>query len=127
MKKAIIVGTIMLTASLLIGGAYYPDFPLMWMAGTTNEFQLVRAGLMVILTILLFSNPPRMLAVRFGIAAAAVVLGFATVQLLSAYQLNLFDAIVFAQIAIIFGIEALESPQKYTVNLHQARTTAAAQ
>lgn len=123
MKKTLIVGTILLTASLLIGGVYHPNFPLMWLAGTSIEIQAIRAGLIVILGVLLFSNPPRMLYFRFAIAAVAAVLSIATVELLVTYQINLIDAVVFMEIAVIFGIEALEAPKKYPIALRAMQTS----
>lgn len=108
MKKTLIIATILLTTALLIGGIYYPNAYLMWFAGTSTAFAVVRAGLIVILGILLFSNPPRAHYFRYGLAFVAVVLGIVTVACVMSYKLSGLDASVFIETAIIFGIEALE-------------------
>jgi len=113
MKKLLIVGTIILTTALLVSGALYPDSPFMWLASTSVGYEITRAGLIAVLAVLLFSNPPRALYFRFFLAACAACLGIATIGLLFTFQMNLIDAIVFMEIAIIFAIEALESPERY--------------
>lgn len=113
MKKTLIGATILLTAALLLGGIYYPNSPLMWLAGTSIIYAVLRAILIIILGVLLFSNPPRAYLFRYGIGLVAVVLGVATAVCALTYKINIVDAVVFIEIAIIFGIEALEAPAEY--------------
>lgn len=125
MKKLLIVGTILLTGALLVSGVFYPDYPLMWLASTSADYSVVRGVLIAILAVLLFSNPPRAVYFRIFLAACAGVLGIATIGLLLTYNMNLIDAIVFMEIAIIFAIEALESPDSYPSLAKMKHTNAA--
>lgn len=122
MKKTLIVGTILLTTALLVSGTYFPNSPVMWLAGTSIGFEIIRAGLIVILAVLLFSHPPRALYLRYIIGAVAAALGVATVTLVLNYTINLFDMIIFIETAIIFGIEALEIPFEYPAVLAAKQT-----
>lgn len=113
MKKAIIFGTIVLTAVLLVSGLWYPNYPLMWLASSSINYEIIRAGLIVVLAILFFSNPPRAIFFRVFLAICALGLGVSTITMLGTYEMNLIDAIVFMEIAIIFALEALEAQTNY--------------
>lgn len=126
MKKTLIVGTILLTTTLLVSGTYFPNSPIMWLAGASLGFEIIRAGLIIILAILLFSHPPRALYFRYTIGAIALALCIATVALAVDYKINLFDMIIFIETAIIFGIEALEMPFEYPMVLAPKQTDAVA-
>lgn len=126
MKKSLILGTILLTSALLIGGVYFPNYPLMWLAGTSMSFEVVRAVLIVLLGILLFSNPPRALMFRYLIGGMAVSLIVVIGILTATYKINVIDIIVFSEIAVIFGIEALEAPDEYPNPLSVKRSGAMA-
>lgn len=116
MKKLLIVGTILLTGTLLVSGTYFPDFPLLWMAGNSIVIELVRATMIVILSVLLFSNPPRSLYLRYSIGAISLLLCATTAALMLHYKISPVDAVLFLEIAVIFGIEALESPSAFAVS-----------
>lgn len=124
MKKLLIVGTIILTTALLVSGVYFPNYPLMWLASTSTGYEVVRAGLIAVLTVLLVSNPPRAVHFRIFLAVCAGVLGISTLGLLLSYNMNLIDAVVFMEIAIIFAIEALEAPERYPSLAQMRRTNA---
>ena len=109
MKKILIISTIILTTTLLISGMVYPDFPLMWIASTAVGYSYIRIALIIILGVLLFSNPPRAMYFRYFLILCAAALIIATVELLMNYHMDIVDAIVFTEIAIIFTIEGLET------------------
>lgn len=113
MKKILIFGTIILMTALLISGIWFPTYPLMWLASSSLSYEIIRSALIVILTILLFSNPPRAIYFRILLAVCATSLGISTIVMLGSYNMNLIDAIVFMEIAIIFAIEALEAQSSY--------------
>lgn len=115
MKKLLIVGTMLLVSALFIGTLYFPNAPLMWLAGTSIGYEVLRGVAIVLLGTLLFSNPPRALYIRYTIGASAAVLGIATTVLAVTYAIQLIDTIVFMEVAVIFGIEALELPVEQTV------------
>jgi len=126
MRKMLIVGTILLMITLLLGGVYFPDFPLMWLAGTSLGFEITRAGLVAVLGILLFSNPPRALYFRYAVGAIALGLAITTIALTMTYEINAIDTMAFMEIAVIFGIEALEMPEEYPDILQAQKTRALA-
>lgn len=122
MKRLLIAGTIILTTALLLGGIYYPDDPFMWLASTSTNFEVIRAGLIALLAVLFFADPPRAIFFRVILAACASVLVIGTLWMLSTYTMYLIDAIMFVEIAIIFGVEALESSESNAYILAMKRT-----
>ena len=108
MKFVVIAGTFLITASLLIGGLYYPDSPLMWLASTTISFAVIRGIILALLGVLLVVRPPRPLYLRALIGAVAAALGATVVWLTATYMIQPIDTVVFIEVAIVFGIEALE-------------------
>jgi hypothetical protein len=109
MKKILIAVTILLVSTLLLCGMYLPNTPLMWMASTALHYSYIRAGLIAVLCGLLFTNPPRAFYFRAALGMIALILGVATVYMLFTDQLYVIDAVVFLEIAVICGLEALES------------------
>lgn len=126
MKKMLIGGTLILTLGMLILGITNPAHPLMWLASTSQGYELTRAGLVVLLAALLFSNPPRAVYFRVILGVVAAGLAVSTVALLLSYEMNLLDAIVFSEVAIIFAIEALESTENYPVTTKKSKRPTAA-
>lgn len=124
MKKTLIAATILLTISLMVCGIYYPTFPVMLFAGGSLSLEITRGVLVVLLSILLFSNPPRALLLRYGIGMAGVALMLANGILLFNYNINILDAILFLEVGVIFVIESLEEPQRYVVALGDTKKTA---
>lgn len=100
--------TLVLVGVLLIGGLYYPGTLLMGFAGTTAAYALIRGAIILLLLGLLVTQPPRSRLFRVMLGTWAVALAVLAGQLLLTYQIFLLDAIMFIEIAIIFGVEALE-------------------
>lgn len=114
-KKLIIAATMVLIATFLFGTIYKPDTPLMLFAGDGVIFTVIRSILLVMLGVLLFTNPPRRLWVRHVLGAAAIVtLTMATTMVLH-YMLPIADAMIMVQASVILGIEALEIQPKPVV------------
>lgn len=109
MKQVVIVGTFLITASLLVGGLYYPDSPMMWLASTSTGFAIIRAAVLVLLGTLLWVEPPRPFYIRAIIGGAAAALLVTVIWLTQNYTLEPIDTVVFIEVAIVFGIEALEA------------------
>lgn len=107
--RFLIAATFVLVSALLVGGLYYPDSYAMILADTTMTFTILRSVVCVLLIGLLVTNPPRSIVLRNIIGASSVFLLILTSYLLLNFQMHLLDAIVFVEVAIIFGIEALES------------------
>jgi hypothetical protein len=109
MKKILITLTILLIGALLLCGMYLPNAPLMWVASTALNYAYIRIGLLLVLLGLLFTNPPRALYFRAALGLVALILGVTTVYMLFTYQMYVVDVVVFLEVAIICGLEALES------------------
>lgn len=108
-SKLMIGLTLVLVGILLIGGIYYPGSLMMAFAGTSTAYLVLRIVIMALLIGLLVTNPPRSRLFRTMLAVWAVALAVLAGQLLLSYQIFLLDAIVYIEVAIIFGTEALEA------------------
>ncbi len=108
MSRVLIFSTILMTTALLVGAIFFPTNPIMWLGSTSADFVTVRAILIVLLIILLFTDPPRNILLR-------VVLGLSSIALLSwvsleiyTYSILVLDVGIFMLAGIILAIEALE-------------------
>lgn len=108
MKNLIVGTTALLVLMLLIGGIFYPNSLEMQLASTSLVYTIIRVAIIALLLIVLFTNPPRSEALRSVLGAWALLLAALSSSILVSYQIEFFDAIVFMQVAIILGIEALE-------------------
>jgi hypothetical protein len=100
--------TLLITTALLIGGIFYPNDFFMHFAASSPLYTVLRISIIAILVGLLLTNPPRAVAFRTIVASWAALLGALSINLLVTYQVNLFDIVVFLELAVIFSIEALE-------------------
>lgn len=107
--KFLIATTFMFVTALLVGGLYYQDSFAMNLADTSLNFAVLRAILGVLLIGLLVTNPPRSLPLRSIVGFTSILLVVMSVYLVMNFQMFLLDAVMFLQVAIIFGIEALET------------------
>lgn len=116
LKKVLIVVTTLLVGAMLFDGLYQKDAPLMWLASTDVTYAYVRIILIATLVTLLLSSPPRPTNFRLLLGAIATVLLGSTILLSATYAMAVLDAAVFAEVAVIFMIEALETN---TMKVHQ--------
>lgn len=108
-KGFLIIATACLVSAMLFDGLYQKDSPLMWLASTEANYAYMRAALVIVLLILFVSSPPRSLYFRQFLGLFAAALFGSTIWLSATYTINLLDAVVFTEVAIIFMIEALEA------------------
>jgi predicted membrane protein len=94
---------------MLFDGLYQPEAPLMWLAATAVNYAYMRAALIVVLVMLLVTTPPRSVHFRTFLAAFSSALFIGTIVLSYGYVIELLDAIVFIEVAIICMIEAVEA------------------
>lgn len=113
--KSLIGATLLFIATLMAGTVLYPDSFLASFAATDSATMVVRSVIAGLLITLLVTNPPRSLALRTTIGAGSAVLTVLTTQLLFSYQLAPLDALLFIEVAIISGIEALETRTRIPV------------
>lgn len=121
--KFLIASTLVFVSALLIGGIYFPGSFAMYLASTAMTFTVLRAVVAVLLIGLLFTNPPRSLALRSIVGFTSVFLFVMNAYLVMNFQMFLLDAVVFLQVAILFGIEALES-RRTVIPVREKRTAA---
>jgi len=113
MKKLLIVTTMLIVLAMLFDGMFDKDAPLMWLAATSMNYAYMRMALLAVLLALLVTNPPRSQYFRIFLTGVASALCLSTIWLSYWYAINLLDAVIFVEVAIIFMIEALESsPEK---------------
>lgn len=115
MKKILITATLLLITTLFVGGIYYQDNPLMWLASTTNEFAYLRGAIIFTLVVLVISNPPRGLFFRASMMTLSAFIGVVVFTQLDQYQIQIVDAIVMCEVAILLAIEGLELSEEKSV------------
>jgi hypothetical protein len=108
MKNLLTGSTALFVLLLFIGGIYYPNTLEMRLADTSLFYTLIRAVMIALLVTVLVTNPPRSPKLRSIIGVWAIVLAAFSSSILFSYNIEFLDALVFMQVAIILGIEALE-------------------
>ena len=107
-NKPLIASVLIFVLALIYGGIYQSSTFLMSLADTSLPYMVLRGGVAVLLVILLLSKPPRSYLVRMTVGIASVVLAALSIGMLYSYEVRVFDAVVFLEVAIIFALEALE-------------------
>jgi hypothetical protein len=108
MQKLLIVGSTIMAAILLVGGLYFPNEFIMWMASTSLTFAVTRGVIILALLGLLFTHPPRKVWFRMLLAIAAVSqISWALAEINSG-SIHILDAMLLLNTGIIFAIAALE-------------------
>ena len=110
MKRIIIAGTIAFLAAIALSTTFVHDTLLQAFIASDPLAQGVRVALIGLLTVLFFTSPPRSLEFRTALGFASGVLGIGVAIMLSQYSMGIMDALLFTEVAIIFALEALESP-----------------
>lgn len=108
-NRLLISATLLLIVVMSLGAAVYSDTFLSQLVETSVAYQIIRAGIVVLLIGLLVTYAPRSAVFRLTLGVWALALAATALQLLFTYQMNFLDAVVFTELAIIFGIEALET------------------
>lgn len=111
-NKLLIGPTLLIVVGLMVGSAYFAGDPFMWFASTEPMYQYIRLALVLILVSLLITDPPRSLWFRSLLAVCALTIVALTLYGVQIYEINLVDAVVFIEVALIFAIETLELPMK---------------
>lgn len=111
MKRVIIAGTIAFLIVIILNTMFTQDSLLQLFASSDPVLQIVRVGIIGLLLTLLLIAQPRSIYLRVMLGGASVFLAIGSVSLLLHYLIGMLDVVVFIQVAIIFAIEALESPE----------------
>lgn len=128
MKNLIAGATALFVLLLFIGGIFYPNTLEMRLADTSSASTLMRAVIIGLLVTVLVTNPPRSRALRSVLGVWSLLLAALASSIFVTYTVEFLDALVFLQVAIILGIEALEvSPEprstKRRIPVRYARPT----
>lgn len=108
MNKVLLALSFLSLGFLTTMGSIDPNNSTVWLASTDTSADILRSSAMFILVILMFTNPPRNVALRVltGIGAISLTLwsGYATYQ----GQMLLFDGLALMAAGITAGIAVLE-------------------
>lgn len=108
MKRFLTLTTIAILTVLLLLGIYAPmSYPMLF-AATTEDYTIIRAGLIMVLLSLLVYEPPREPTFRVALAVVATLLMFSASSIVVNYEIKLFDAMILLETAILLYIEAAE-------------------
>ncbi len=110
MKRIIIAGTIVLLVTIIATVMLGQDGLLQAFISNDPVSQVVRVALIGLLVTLLLASPPRSLEFRSALSMASAALTFGVAIMLSQYYIAALDALLYVEIAIIFALEAVESP-----------------
>lgn len=124
MRHLLTIGAIALLTFMLLMPQLVNDSLLTVLWSSAVEYQVVRVVLIALLFGLLFTTPPRSMRFRVALGVVSVVLLFGSAAMLLGYQMKILDAVIFLEIAIICGIEALESPAPLRLSSKKERAVA---
>ena len=85
-------------------------------ADTSQFFSFVRVASITMLAILLFTNPPRALGVRWSLGLWSIGVAVTAIYMFASYQLLILDAVLLFEVAILCGIEALETKRNIPIS-----------
>lgn len=107
--KSLIAMTL-LYVTLLLGACFmFPHSFLTSVADPSLGYAVLRGVIIALLISLLVTKPPRSRKLRAVIGAGSVLFGMMAIQSIFNYDMRLLDSVVFMEVAIILGIEALET------------------
>lgn len=108
MSKLILFVTFLSLGFLTVVSTIDPNVSAIWLASSSQSFDLLRSSVMFVLLVLMFTNPPRNVALRMviGVAATAFI-GWSGYM---AYQnaIQVLDGLVFLAAGIASLIAVLE-------------------
>lgn len=108
MKQTVFFGSLLSVIFLLLGTYVFPTDIIMWFASTSWIFTVLRLLMAVVLILVLCTTPPRELYMRLAMGAAALISLGAGVGIAMSDSLHVLDIILFIQLGIVLGLEALE-------------------
>lgn len=108
MKRFNLWFSLVVLLAMGIGSYYAPDGSFFWLASVDMGAQVVRMVLILLLSVQLFTEPPRHLAVRLITGAAAIGTAVWALQVSTFMNTPIFDTVILLQTAIALGVSALE-------------------
>lgn len=111
MHRTAYLGSLLLIIILTIGSFYFPNSAAMWLASTSPFMIVARVVVGVLIVGLLASQPPRSLAFRGVLGAAALLLGGWGIVNTFGGGITFVDSLLFLHASISFALAAIESNQ----------------
>lgn len=108
MTKFILVLSSLGLTILLLLGVYDPSNSIMWLASTSDNFTKIRAALLLVIFVLLVTEPPRNKYLRAFIGLLSVVLVGASIGAFYQNHMQALDAFLLLSVGISSGITVLE-------------------
>jgi sorbitol-specific phosphotransferase system component IIC len=113
MGRLLILLSLITLVFLQIGSYLFPSDPVMWLASSTGGYELTRLLLIPVLGVLLLTNPPRHMTLRYLVGFVSMGLLGAVAVLTYNNSMTLLDTLAFGLAGITMGVVALEI--NYTV------------
>lgn len=107
-KQLIVCGSLFLTAALFLAGISARDSFVMSLISDGWLHTGLRAVILIGLTIILFSKPPRPVAVRVIIGALSSLILIGSFVAMADYHIGIVDALLYLLVAIILAMESIE-------------------
>lgn len=113
---------------LLLGGLFFQDNVIMWLAATSELYAVIRGALIAVLLSLLFTHPPRSMAFRTFFGVVSVASSGLTLSFTYMNMMNFLDSLLFLAAGVLFALAALEpkysdAPKQIEVeDVNQGRT-----
>lgn len=111
MKQILIAGTAILLVAVMVGTGVAQDNVLQVFASSDQAIQVIRLLLLGLLIGLLLTSPPRSAYFRTVLGAGSILLVIGSAAMLVGDYMLLLDALIFMEAAIIFAVDAIESPK----------------
>jgi hypothetical protein len=93
---------------VFVGTIFASDNIVFWMSSSSLVYEVVRATLLILLIVQMFTNPPRHPGIRLGAGIIALsILYWATAQTYN-MTMPLMDTLLFIGSSIVVGVTAIE-------------------
>lgn len=110
MDKIVVFFSMMNLAALEIGSLFSPNAPLMWLAGTSLPYDVIRLIIIGLLAALLLTNPPRNFYLRLfvGLTAISVLSAVIVMTFGQDGMMPVLDSLTLAAASVAMGLMSLE-------------------
>jgi hypothetical protein len=108
MGKLLLLLSLISLVFLQLGSYLFPGDPVMWLAASSSSYEMARLLLMPVLVVLLVTNPPRHLVLRYVAGTLSILVLLTIAYLTYNNHMGALDTLAFGAAGIAMGIVALE-------------------
>ncbi len=108
MNRVLLLLTFLSLGFLTFASTRDPNMAAVWLASTDQSYDLLRSGVMAMLVVLMFTNPPRNVVLRIVVGIAAVGLAGWSVYMVYQNVMQLLDGIILLAAGITSLVAVLE-------------------